>query len=1000
MGAQTDGPTDIAARARELAAEDREVVYRRTDWLFAWLLVAEWLAAVAVAVWVSPLAWAGATSRVHPHVWVAVGLGCLVVAPPVWLAARRPGMLSTRLAVAAGQMLMSGLLIHLSGGRIETHFHVFGSLAFLAFYRDWRVLAVASGVTAADHLVRGAVWPESVYGAAAGVDWRWAEHAGWVVFIDVFLLYAIWHARRDATRAAEREAALEAARATVEEQVADRTRELGESQELFRSTFDDAAIGMAVLAPDGRFVRVNRALCDLVGYTPDELAARRCADVTHPDDRAADAPADARLLAGEDRVYRREKRYVHRDGRAVWARKTASVVRSADGRARHLIVQVEDVTAARAAAAELAVSQGQLRELFDQAALGMALLSPDRHFLRVNQAFCDLVGYPAEELLAKSVPEITHPDDRDRDADPVARLLAGDLPTYRREKRYVHAGGRAVWVRKNVSVVRDPAGRPVHLVLQVQDVTEEKRAADELRAAQAESRKLALVARYTDNAVVITDAGGVVEWVNNGFTRLTGYDLAEVAGRKPGAVLQGPDTDPGVAAEMGRRVRAGEGFEVEIRNYSRAGRAYWVAVECRPVHDDAGRVTNFIAVESDVTARKEAARALEEAKVAAEAASRTKSEFLANMSHEIRTPMNGILGMTDLVLETDLSREQRESLGLVKSSAEALLGIINDILDFSKIEAGKLELDPTPLFLRDVIGDTLKPFAFGAHEKGLELACDLRPDVPDLAVGDPVRLRQVLTNLVGNAIKFTAQGEVVVRAELVEEAADGFRVRFGVRDTGIGIPANKLESVFRPFEQADGSTTRKFGGSGLGLTICARLVGMMGGRIWVESEVGKGSTFFFEVRLDRARVSAERPAPLSADVRGLAVLVVDDNATNRRVLADTMKSWGAAPTCVDSGPAALAELRRAAATGAPYPLVLLDAMMPGMDGFQVAEEVGKDPAVAGAAVLMLTSADATGDAARCRALGLAAYLVKPVKGSELNAAIAAALHGRPARTRA
>ena len=648
---------------------------------------------------------------------------------------------------------------------------------------------------------------------------------------------------------------------------------------------------------------------------------------------------------------------------------------------------------------ELRASAEQLRETFDHAAVGVAVVDPDGRFLRVNRALCGLVGYTPGELAARRCLDLTHPDDRAGDAEADARLLAGVDRSYQLEKRYVHRDGRAVWTRKTASLVRAADGTPRHLVVQVQDVTDQKRAEAEVRAAQAAARKHALVAQHTHNGVVVTDAAGRIEWVNEGYTRLTGYELGEVVGRTPWSVVQGADTDPETVARALDRVRAGEGFEAEVLYYAKAGRAYWAQVEYRPVHDEAGRLTHFIGVQTDVTARRESARALEEAKAAAEAASRIKSEFLANMSHEIRTPMNGILGMTDLILETDLTREQRESLGLVKSSAEALLGIINDILDFSKIEAGKLELDPTPLFLRDVIGDTLKPLAFGAHEKGLELACDLRPEVPDLTVGDPVRLRQVLTNLVGNAIKFTAKGEVVVRAELVEEAADGYRVRFGVTDTGIGIPANKLDSIFDPFTQADGSTTRRFGGSGLGLTICARLVGMMGGRIWVESETGKGSTFFFEARLARARASVERPSPLSADVRGMAVLVVDDNATNRRVLEDTLKNWGARPVSAESGPAALAELRRAAEVGAPYPLVLLDAMMPGMDGFQVAEAVGQDPAIAGAAVLLLTSADATGDAARCRELGLAAYLVKPVKGSELNAAIAAALHGRPARTR-
>jgi signal transduction histidine kinase/DNA-binding response OmpR family regulator len=376
----------------------------------------------------------------------------------------------------------------------------------------------------------------------------------------------------------------------------------------------------------------------------------------------------------------------------------------------------------------------------------------------------------------------------------------------------------------------------------------------------------------------------------------------------------------------------------------------------------------------------------------AEEASRTKSEFLANMSHEIRTPMNGVIAMTELALDTSPTDEQREFLETVLSSAEALLDIINDILDFSKIEAGKLSLDEAPFSVQDLLADVVRPFAVRAHSKGLELATSVGPDVPDAVVGDPTRLRQVLVNLIGNAIKFTEKGEVVVEVREGASDEEAAELAFSVRDTGLGIPRDKQGAIFEAFVQADGSTTRRYGGTGLGLTISSRLVSLMGGQLGIESEPGVGSSFGFSVRLARAADADIAAAPAASGLlEGRRILVVDDNATNRRILRETLTGWRARPTLVESGPAAIAAITAARREGAPFDAVLLDVNMPGMSGFDVAERLVQDPMLHSVTILMLTSSDRVEDVARTRTLGLSGHLVKPVSRTALFRVIARAL---------
>ncbi|MEO7156738.1 MAG: response regulator, partial [Vicinamibacterales bacterium] len=509
---------------------------------------------------------------------------------------------------------------------------------------------------------------------------------------------------------------------------------------------------------------------------------------------------------------------------------------------------------------------------------------------------------------------------------------------------------------------------------------------------------------------IATDATGVIQIFNLGAERMLGYTAAEVMNTISPADFFDPREviarAKALSAELGTPilpgfdalvVKAARGMEdvYELTCVRKDGSGFPAVVSVTALRDGQDVIIGYLLIGIDNTARQQV-EAERQARDVAEAANRAKSEFLANMSHEIRTPMNGVIGMTDLVLDTDLTVEQRENLEIVKSSADALLTVINDILDFSKIEAGRFELESIDFNLRDAVGETANAMAFRAHEKGLELVVDIHSAVPQTIRGDPGRLRQILVNLLGNAIKFTHQGEVVLQVTSEETTAAEVVLRFSITDTGIGIALDRQQRVFEAFTQADGSMTRAYGGTGLGLTISSQLAQLMGGRLSVDSEPGEGSTFHFTATFAAANAPAtETTVPDAVDLEGVSVLVVDDNATNRRLLEEILIGWRMVPTLVATVAEALAALR-SQASGRPFPLVLTDAQMPEVDGFALAAAIRADPIISNTAVVMLTSAGQAGDAARCRESGIAAYLPKPIRRSELRAAVLVALGGRPA----
>lgn len=510
-------------------------------------------------------------------------------------------------------------------------------------------------------------------------------------------------------------------------------------------------------------------------------------------------------------------------------------------------------------------------------------------------------------------------------------------------------------------------------------------------------REAGLKQRYQElfenahDIVFTLDLGGNFTSLNKAGEQTTGYSRHEALKMNVTRILAPESLEP--SRQMLESAFAGQGsktYELEI--VTKGGWRVPLEISSRRIEED-GKPVGVQGIARDITEHKRAEEELRRAKHTAEAASRSKSDFLANMSHEIRTPLNGILGMTDLALGSELTAEQRDYLNMVKSSADGLLTVINDILDFSKIEAGKLEIDRIDFSLRDSLGNTMKALAVRAHQEGLELAFEVMPEVPDELVGDPTRLRQIVLYLVGNAIKFTEQGEVFFRVDLESKTEDETRLHFAVKDTGIGIFPEKQRVIFEAFAQADGSTTRKYGGTGLGLAISLQLVEMMGGRIWLESEPGKGSTFHFTARFALQKGAPKKPR-ITRDLallQDLPFLVVDDNATNRRILDELLVRWRMRPALAEGGWTALAAMERAKDAGKPFPIILIDAQMPDVDGFTLVEKVRENPALAGATIMMMTSAGRPGDAARCRELGVAAYLVKPVQQSDLLDAILLAL---------
>ncbi|MGD1157124.1 MAG: PAS domain S-box protein [Terriglobia bacterium] len=811
---------------------------------------------------------------------------------------------------------------------------------------------------------------------------------------------------------------------------------LRESEEKFRGLFQGAAEGILVSTIETKkFVYANPAVCRMLGYTEEELVHLGVSDI-HPTEDLERVGAEFMAQVRGEKTLASALPCLRKDGTTIYA----------DINASRLVVGGKDcsvgfftnITARKRAEEALQIERDNLNAIFASAPIGMLLLNEETVIVGSNAEVAAMVlRDPADIINQRAGAGLgcIHSHETEKGCgysqacpacqlrDSINKVLSSGTRVHGLEiQPTLLIGGREEhpWLRVSAEPVFLNGHK--HVVVAIDDITERKRAEEALRESEERFRAIFQTA---EDSIFIKDTTLQYTLVNPAMERLLARRAPELIGLTEVELFGAEGIDH--LQQVDRRVLAGETIAEEHTKPIQGSPRTFHVVKV-PMRDHAGKIIGLCGIARDITERKRAEEALRryaselesakavqeenatrlrqlvkdlgEAKRQAEAATQAKSEFLANMSHEIRTPMNGIMGMTELALETELAPEQREYLAMVQTSADSLLTVINDILDFSKIEARQLELDRIEFNLRDTLGDALKVLALHAHQKGLELADFVQPEVPEWLVGDPGRLRQVLTNLVDNATKFTEQGEVVVRVAVEGQTADPSCLHFTVSDTGIGIPAEMQKSIFEPFVQADASTTRRYGGTGLGLAITSQLVALMGGRLWVESEPDKGSTFHFTACMDLAPTPAERPPRASPEIlHDLPVLVVDDNTTNRKILEMMLRHLKMVPTTAAGGIAGLAVMKQAKKAGETFRVALIDSLMPDMDGFALAERIKHDPELAGTMIMMLTSSGLRGDVARCRKLGIAAYLIKPVRQSELVDAILSLL-GQASRERA
>jgi len=654
---------------------------------------------------------------------------------------------------------------------------------------------------------------------------------------------------------------------------------------------------------------------------------------------------------------------------------------TADELARHR-ENLEELVLERTALLEqanaaLRESEAKFRTTFENAPVGIEILDFNGRFLQWNELTLKILGYSDEEFRNLAFEAITPREDLENELPLLHRLLGREIHNYTIEKRYIRKDNALVWVKVTSSVCW--TAEPYRITV-FEDISIRKEAEERLRISEERLRLATEAAKM--GTWVWEPATGLYEW-DQRARAIFGLPPEKELSLDDFSLLIMPEDRDGAYEAAWRSFNEVEPLQSEYRVIWPDRSLHWILAQGRVSCDERGKPQRMLGIVLDITERKLYEQDLSNARDAAEAAARAKTDFMANMSHEIRTPMNGILGVTDLLLETETTPLQRKYLEMVKGSGEALLSVVNDVLDFSKLEAGAMALEAIEFNPREVVEKAAETVSVRAFQKGLELVLVIEPDMTGFFLGDPAKLRQVLLNLLTNAVKFTESGEVTVRASGKPGGPDRWRLRFSVTDTGIGIPEDKKGMLFQSFTQLDASTARSYGGTGLGLAISRRIVEKMGGDIWAESREGKGSTFIFEIELSKVDRTPAVEAPEMVNLAGLRALVVDDNETNRLVLHQALTARGLVVEVAALGGEAVRKAFKAADAGEPFDLVLIDLHLPDFDGFQVAEQLRERFPLESLALMMITSDDIAGGAGRARQLGMSAYVVKPLRITSL-----------------